>query len=63
MVLLVNFRFGYLVPLEKVRWNIDNNQTTLTNSPTINYNYYFTLILGLGNIASDKDLRQHYNRR
>jgi hypothetical protein len=60
---LVNFRFGYLVPLEKVRWNIDNNQTTLTNSPTVNYNYYFTLTLGLGNISSDNDLRRHYNRR
>ncbi len=60
---LVNFRLGYLVPLEKVRWNIDNNQTTLTNSPTISYNYYFTLTLGLGNIASDNDYRQHYNRR
>jgi hypothetical protein len=60
---LVNFRFGYLVPLEKVRWNIDNNQTTLTNSPTISYNYYFTLTLGLGTIASDNDLRRHYNRQ
>ena len=60
---LVNFRFGYLVPLEKVRWNIDNNQTTFTNSPTVNFNYYFTLTLGLGNIASDNDLRRHYNRK
>ncbi|HRP90209.1 MAG TPA: hypothetical protein PKX92_09225 [Edaphocola sp.] len=60
---LVNFRFGYLVPLEKARWNIDNNKTTLANSPNINYNYYFTFTLGLGNIASDNDLRQHYNRR
>lgn len=62
-VYLVNFRFGYLVPLEKARWNIDNNQTILTNSPSVNYNYYFTLTLGLGNIASDNDLRRHYNRR
>lgn len=60
---LVNFRFGYLVPLEKVRWNINNNQTTLTNSPTINYSYYFTLTIGLGNIASNNDLRRHYDRR
>lgn len=59
---LVNFRFGYLVPLEKVRWNINNNQTTLANSPSINYNYYFTLTLGLGAIASDRDSRRHYNR-
>lgn len=57
---LVNFRFGYLMPLEKVRWNINNNKNTLTNSPSINYNYYFTLTLGLGNIASDSDLRRHY---
>lgn len=52
---LINFRFGYLVPIEKVRWNIDNNKTTLTNSPSINYNYYFILTIGLGNIASAKD--------
>jgi hypothetical protein len=57
---LVNFRFGYLVPLEKVRWNINDNKTTLTNSPAINYNYYFTLTLGLGNIVSDSDVRQHH---
>lgn len=60
---LINFRFGYLVPIEKVRWNIDNNQTPLTNSPTINYRYYFTLTLGLGNIASDQDLRRHQEIR
>jgi hypothetical protein len=59
---LVNFRLGYLVPLEKVRWKIANNQTNLTNAPSINYNYYFTLSLGLGNIASDRDLRQHYTK-
>jgi hypothetical protein len=58
---VVNFRFGYLVPLEKARWNIDKNQTTLTKSPTINYNYYFLLTLGLGSITSDTDLRRHYN--
>jgi hypothetical protein len=59
---LVNFRFGYLVPLEKVAWNMNDNRTTLTNSPTINYNYYFTLTLGLGNMVSDRDYLRHYNR-
>ena len=59
---LVNFRFGYLLPLEKSRWNINNNKTTLPNSPTIGYNYYFTLTLGFGTIASDEDLRRHYDR-
>ena len=54
---LVNFRFGYLLPVEKIRWNIDNNQTNLAASPGISYKYYFTLTLGLGNIASDKDIR------
>ncbi len=55
---LVNFRFGYLVPLEKVRWNMDNNQTILSNSPSVNYNYYFSLIFGIGSIASDNDMRR-----
>jgi hypothetical protein len=60
---LINFRFGYLVPIEKVHWNINNNKTHLPSSPTINYNYYFTLTIGLGNIASENDLRRHYNRK
>lgn len=60
---LMNFRFGYLVPFEENWWNIDNNQTKLTNSPTVNYNYYFTWTFGLGKIASDNDKRWHYNRR
>ena len=54
---LVNFRFGYLLPIEKIKWNIDNNQTNLTGSPGISYKYYFTLAVGLGNIVSDKDIR------
>ncbi|MBK0402245.1 hypothetical protein I5M27_04570 [Adhaeribacter sp. BT258] len=63
MFYLINFRFGYLLPLERVRWNINNNKTTLPNSPEVAYNYYFTLTLGLGNIARDNDVRRHYNRR
>lgn len=51
---LVNFRFGYLVPLGKVKWNINNNKTELTNSPSINYNFYFTATIGLGFVDSDK---------
>jgi hypothetical protein len=59
---LINFRFGYLLPLEKIRWNMNNNQTTLTNSPTVNYNYYFSLTIGLGNIVSENELRRKYSR-
>lgn len=59
---LLNFRVGYLAPIEKVKWNINNNHTPLADSPAIRYNYYFTLTLGLGNIASDADARRHYNR-
>ncbi len=58
---LINFRFGYLLPIEKLRWNINNNKTTLPNSPKISYDYYFTLALGLGNIASDRDVKRHYD--
>ncbi len=42
---LVNFRFGYLLPIENIRWNINNNKTSLTNSPKIKYSYYFTLTI------------------
>ena len=59
---LINFRFGYLLPLEKIRWNMNNNQTILSNSPTINYNYYFSLTIGLGSIVSDNDMRRKYGR-
>ncbi len=57
---LVSFRFGYLIPLEKTNWNISNNQVNLTDFPNINYNFYFSLTLGLGAIGSDNDIRRHY---
>jgi hypothetical protein len=57
---LINCRFGYLFPIERIRWNINDNQTELINSPKISYGYYFTITLGLGGIASDSQLRQHY---
>ena len=53
---LVNFRTGYLLPLEEARWNINNNQDQLISAPTLNYNYYFTLTIGLGHIVSDEEL-------
>lgn len=59
---LVNFRTGYLLPLEKASWNINNNQDKLGSSPTLSYNYYFTLTIGLGSISSDDELSRHYNR-
>ncbi len=59
---LVNFRAGYLIPLEEVKWHINNGNNQLSNSPSLIYNYYFTLTIGLGNITSDQELRRHYNR-
>lgn len=56
---LVNLRFGYLVPLEKVRWKFNNNKVELSNAPTIRYQYYFSLTLGLGNIVSSRDPERH----
>ncbi len=57
---IINLRFGYLLPLEVVRWKVDNSQTTLTNSPTIRYQYYFSLTLGLGNIITDDYINRYY---
>lgn len=59
---LINFRTGYLFPLEKSSWNINNSQVRLSSSPVLNYNYYFTLTIGLGTIVSDNELRRHINR-
>jgi len=58
---LINFRFGYLLPLEKSRWNMNDNRTELSNSPTTNYNYYFSMIIGFGSTFRDKDLRREYS--
>ncbi|WP_426061714.1 hypothetical protein [Hymenobacter sp. B1770] len=59
---LVNFRAGYLLPLEAARWNMSGNKTPLAASPGISYPYYFSLTLGLGNITSTKQLERHFNR-
>ncbi|MGV3539212.1 MAG: hypothetical protein ACO1OQ_05340 [Rufibacter sp.] len=50
---LINLRAGYLVPLEKARWNINNNDTTLPGSPGVHYQFYFTLTLGAGYLGYD----------
>lgn len=57
---LVNLRFGYLLPIEPIRWQIDNNQTTLTSVPQIRYAYYFSLSLGIGNVASERDYQRRH---
>jgi len=48
---LVNFRAGYLLPLEKSNWKFNSGLSSLTNSPSINYPYYFTLTLGTGMVS------------
>jgi hypothetical protein len=60
---LINCRFGYLLPLERIRWEMNNSQTKLINAPKINYNYYFTITLGIGGIATHSQLINYYSRR
>lgn len=59
---LINLRGGYLLPLEKVTWKINNNKTSLATPPSIRYRYYFTLAFGLGNIVSDDEVRRQRRR-
>lgn len=58
---LVNFRAGYLIPLENSSWKETGNNTQLIGAPMIGYNYYFTITFGLGGVYSEDELRRHYN--
>ncbi|MFT2011157.1 hypothetical protein ACMA1I_20980 [Pontibacter sp. 13R65] len=51
---LLNLKAGYLVPLEKQTWKINNNKDLLRHSPQVNYKFYFTVSIGLGNITQEK---------
>jgi hypothetical protein len=53
---LLNIRFGYLMPLNKSRWKIDNNKVNLENSPGVRYRSYISITLGLGNMVSERDI-------
>lgn len=55
-----DFRAGYLLPLEKSQWKINDSQDILMNSPTLKYKYYFIITFGLGGISSDNNLRRHH---
>jgi hypothetical protein len=54
---LVNARVGYLVPLEKSRWTI-NNGVNLPHAPGAQYKFYFSLNIGLGGIYSNEEARR-----
>lgn len=54
---LVNLRAGYLLPLQKSEWRINSNDK-LSNSPTVDYSFYFSITLGLGGITSDAEARR-----
>ena len=45
---VIGCRFGYLLPIQRFHWNVNDNNTELINSPKLSYGYYFTLILGMG---------------
>ncbi|TXK48054.1 hypothetical protein FVR03_08465 [Pontibacter qinzhouensis] len=51
---LLNLKAGYLVPLEKQNWKINNNQDLLRQSPLVTNRFYFVLSIGLGNINQEK---------
>ncbi|WP_107038633.1 porin family protein [Brumimicrobium mesophilum] len=55
---LINLRAGYLLPFENASWRINNNNDKLGDSPGLDYNYYFSLTIGLGGITSDAEARR-----
>lgn len=59
---LVNFRAGYLLSFKQSDWDVNYSQNNLSNSPSPNCKYYFNLTIGLGMIASDKEVRRHFER-
>lgn len=59
---IFNLRVGFLLPIEKVKWEINDYKTTLPNAPNIRYNCYFSLTIGIGKIESDND-RRRFERR
>ena len=57
---LVNLRAGYLLPLGNTKWEMNNSQDVLVNAPTLNYDYYFTLTIGLGSVYNENEVDRHY---
>ena len=51
---MINLRAGVLCPLERPRWNINNNKVALIDDPGIRYQGYITLSLGLGYLYTDR---------
>ncbi|PKV75863.1 hypothetical protein [Pontibacter ramchanderi] len=58
---LINARVGYLVPLEKSRWTI-NEDLHLSAAPGTRYKFYFSLNIGLGTIFSEDEMRRRHAR-
>lgn len=44
---LIGFRAGYLIPIGKGGWAIDD-KIKITDSPTLNYKYYLKVTIGIG---------------
>ncbi|MCP2045272.1 hypothetical protein [Pontibacter sp. HSC-36F09] len=57
---LINARVGYLVPLEKSRWTI-NDYLHLSAAPGTRYRFYFSLNIGFGAIFTEDDVRRRYS--
>lgn len=55
---LLNVRAGYLVPLKKEQWSINNSTDPLRHTPAVTNRFYFVLSIGLGNIKQERQKKE-----
>ncbi|MFN8207998.1 MAG: hypothetical protein U0T82_11405 [Bacteroidales bacterium] len=54
-LLLINFRAGYLMPLNNGSFSLRNKYYNhLSGSPPVNYRFYFSVAFGYGKVTTDK---------
>lgn len=58
-----NIKGGYLLPLQKPKWTVNNTQDALSNSPALDYPFYFTFTVGLGGVEKEEEFTPLEERR